>query len=258
MPIAIAGKRIIVTGGARGIGAAAVRNFVLEGAHVVAFDNRPEGEAVTAAADAQEPGSARFTLVDVSDEAAVKSAVDAAAAALGGVDAVFNIAGIERARSAEALSTADWRMMLDVNVIGVANVCAAAYPHMAVNGGSIVNFGSDAALGPHPNGVHYSASKGAVISYSRALAYDWAKVGIRVNSLAPAIWTPMYDEHRARFTKDELAAHDEMMKVTIPLGGRLGDPDTDLAPVLVFLASDASKFITGQIISVNGGAGYTR
>jgi len=258
MPIAITGKRIIVTGGARGIGAAAVRGFVREGAHVVTFDNRPEGEQVTATVSTQGPGTARFVLVDVCDEAAVRSAVDAAVDTMGGLDAVFNIAGIEPAKPAEALTAADWHKILDVNVVGTANICAAAYSHMAANGGSIINFGSDAALGPHPNGTHYSASKGAVISYSRALAYEWARVGIRVNSLVPAIWTPMYNEYRARFDAEELINHDKRMAEVIPLGGKLGDPDTDLAPVLVFLASDASKFITAQIISVNGGAGQTR
>jgi NAD(P)-dependent dehydrogenase (short-subunit alcohol dehydrogenase family) len=85
----------------------------------------------------------------------------------------------------------------------------------------------------------------------------WA-IGIRVNSVVPAVWTPMYDEHRATMNAEDLAAHDAAVAAAVPLGGRLGDPARDLAPVLVFLIGDGARFITGQLISVNGGANPTR
>jgi NAD(P)-dependent dehydrogenase (short-subunit alcohol dehydrogenase family) len=96
------------------------------------------------------------------------------------------------------------------------------------------------------------------MALTRTIAGDWGRYGIRANSVVPAIWTPMFDEARGRMSAEELAALDATFAALIPLGGKLGDPSTDLAPVLVFLASDASKFITGQIISVNGGLGQVR
>jgi NAD(P)-dependent dehydrogenase (short-subunit alcohol dehydrogenase family) len=97
-----------------------------------------------------------------------------------------------------------------------------------------------------------------VVSYARTIAAEWGRYGIRANCVIPAIWTPMYDEHRKRMDAATLAAHDAQMAALIPLGGKLGDPTTDLAPVLAFLASDGAKFITAQIISANGGLGQVR
>jgi len=258
MPISIEGKRIVVTGSAQGIGAAALVHFVREGAQVVAFDRLPSGEDVVAQANNGGPGKAWFRQVDVSDPEQVRSGLAQAVETLGGLDVLFNIAGIELGSPAETIPGEDWSRLFGVNVFGLANMCQAAFPHLKEHGGAIINVGSDAALGPYPNGAHYSASKGAVTSYSRTLSHEWGKYGIRVNTLAPAMWTPMYDGHRARMSPEALAAHDAKMRAVIPLGGKLGNPETDLAPVLAFLASDAARFITGQIISVNGGAGHTR
>lgn len=145
-----------------------------------------------------------------------------------------------------------------MNAKGTFLTAQAVFPYLRENGGTVINFGSDAALIPYPNGAHYSASKGAVLSLTRTLAAEWGRYGIRVNSVDPVIWTGMYDGYRARMTEEELAAHDAEQARTIPLGGKLGDPDSDLAPVLNFLVSDDSRFITGQIISVNGGAVQVR
>jgi 2-hydroxycyclohexanecarboxyl-CoA dehydrogenase len=123
MPISIEGKRIIVTGGGRGIGAATVRYFVAEGAHVAAFDILDEGTQVAADASVAGPGSATFRHVDVSDAGQVVAAVDAAMAELGGLDAAFSIAGIELSSPAEAIDEAAWDRTLGVNVKGVAHVC---------------------------------------------------------------------------------------------------------------------------------------
>jgi NAD(P)-dependent dehydrogenase (short-subunit alcohol dehydrogenase family) len=91
------------------------------------------------------------------------------------------------------------------------------------------------------------------MAWTRTVAQEWARYGITVNSVVPAIWTPMYDRHRARMRDDERTMHDLAMAHVIPLGGKLGDPDHDMAPVMVFLASDASRFMTGQAIVVDGG-----
>jgi NAD(P)-dependent dehydrogenase (short-subunit alcohol dehydrogenase family) len=96
------------------------------------------------------------------------------------------------------------------------------------------------------------------MSWTRTVAAEWGHHGITVNSVVPAIWTPMYNEYRARLQPDELAQHDAGMRAHVPIGGKLGDAEQDLGPVMVFLASDDSHFITGQIISVNGGIGMVR
>lgn len=85
------------------------------------------------------------------------------------------------------------------------------------------------------------------------MAQEWARYGITVNAVAPMIWTPMYDAHRAKMTAQELIDHDRHLASIIPLGGKLGDAERDLAPVMVFLASDSARFITGQTLSVDGG-----
>ncbi len=104
-----------------------------------------------------------------------------------------------------------------------------------------------------PGLAHYSAAKAAVLGWTRTAAKEWGKYRITVNALAPAMWTPMYEKFRARLDADQLAAHDAFMAQQIPLGGRLGDPDTAMAPVLLFLVSDGANFITGQTLAVDGG-----
>lgn len=258
MTISITGQRVVITGGARGIAAAAVNHFVSEGAHVVSIDVDAErGLDVADKANTAGPGSAHFIQADVSNRAEVTAAIDEAAAKLGGLDTVLAIAGIDRGGPAEDVSEAEWDLTLGVNVKGVVFTNQAAFPHLRANGGSIVNFGSDAAL---TGGVSspYAASKGAVASFTRAVANEWGRHGIRVNTLIPAIWTEMYEEFRQRMSAEELAGHDAGLAAVIPVGGKLGDPTKDLAPVLEFLSSDASRFVSGQIISVNGGMVHTR
>lgn len=258
MTISITGQRVIITGGARGIAAAAVKHFVHEGANVVSIDvDGIHGRDVAESANSEGPGTATFVHADVSNRAEITAAIDEAATKLGGLDTVLAIAGIDRGGPAESVSEGEWDLTLGVNVKGVVFTNQAAFPHLREKGGSIVNFGSDAALN---GGVSssYAASKGAVVSFTRAVANEWGRHGIRVNTLVPAIWTEMYQEFRLRMSPEELAGHDAGLAAVIPLGGKLGDPTEDLAPVLEFLSSDASRFISGQIISVNGGMVHTR
>lgn len=263
MTISVSGKRVIVTGGARGIAASAVRHLAKEGALVASFDIRDElGQAVADESNTAGPGKVTYYHVDVSDFGAVKTAVAAAAAELGGVDALLNIAGIDLNTPAETITETDWTKMLDVNVKGVAFMCQAAFPYLkgaSGGGGSIVNFASDAGLMAFPpGGAHYSAAKSALFGYTRTVAGEWGKHRIRINCLNPAIKTPQYEEHLAYLTPELRIAEDAYYDAAIPLGGELGNAETDLAPVLEFLVSDASKFITSQIICVNGGLISTR
>jgi NAD(P)-dependent dehydrogenase (short-subunit alcohol dehydrogenase family) len=99
----------------------------------------------------------------------------------------------------------------------------------------------------------YSASKAAVHVWTRAVAQEWAPLNITVNAVAPAMWTGMYDAYRDRLNAEELAEHDAMMAAQIPIGGKLGNPTRDLVPLLVFLAGDGARFISGQSFPVDGG-----
>jgi 2-hydroxycyclohexanecarboxyl-CoA dehydrogenase len=251
----LAGKRIIVTGGARGIGGSAAAAFVRADASVATLDviddlGRETAEAATSAG----PGRATYYHCDISRRDEVQEVFAAATQALGGLDALVNVAAIETRAPAESITEEEFDATISVNLRGTFLTNQAAFPYLRDNGGGrIVNFASGAALYPYLNGAHYSASKGAVISWTRTVAHEWGKHKISVNAVNPVIWTPMYEESRARYTPEELAAHDAKFAERIPMGGRSGDPDRDMAPVLVFLVGDGSRFITGQVISVDGG-----
>ncbi len=243
-------KRIIVTGGASGIAAAAVRAYAREGARVVSLDVDDEGGRRVAA----ELGERVVYLhCDVARRSEVFDVFAQAVDHLGGLDAMANVAGVERRTPAEDIADDEWDLVFDTNVKGTLYTNQAAFRHMKERGGRIINFGSAAGIRGQAGSAHYSASKGAVMAWTRTVALEWGKYGITVNSIVPAIWTPMYDAWRARMSDQERAIHDMAMKHIIPLGGRLGDPDRDMAPVMVFLVSDASRFMTGQAFAVDGG-----
>ena len=243
-------RRIIVTGGASGIAAATVRAYAREGARVVSLDVNDEGGRRVAA----EAGpNVTYHHCDIAQRAQVDEVFDRAAAAMGGLDVLANVAGVERGTPAEDIPEAEWDLVFAVNVKGTLFTNQAAFRHMREQGGRIINFGSGAGIRGQRGSAHYSAAKGAVMAWTRTVAQEWARHDITVNSIVPAIWTPMYDAHRARMSDEERAIHDMSMRYVIPLGGRLGDPDRDLAPVMVFLAGDGARFITGQAIAVDGG-----
>ncbi|WP_280424729.1 SDR family NAD(P)-dependent oxidoreductase [Nocardia carnea] len=260
MPISIEGKKILITGGARGIGGDSTRYLAAEGANIVTFDVRDElGIQLAEEATEAGPGSVTYRHVDVSNLDEIKAGVDFAAEHLGGLDAVFNIAGVAPHSAAEAIPEADWDSVLAINVKGLAYVCAAAFQHMKDTGGSIVNFAADAALMDGPiHSAAYSASKGAVISYTRTIGKEWAGYKIRANCVNPVVMTPIVEEARSVLSPEEREQYAKEIEQSIPLGGQFGDVEEDLAPVLLFLASDASKFMTSGIFCVNGGLAYVR
>jgi NAD(P)-dependent dehydrogenase (short-subunit alcohol dehydrogenase family) len=243
-------KRAIVTGGASGIGAATVRAYVAEGARVVSLDvNVAEGERVASSAGP----NAVFMPCDVADRRQVFDVFERAVTQLGGLDVMANVAGVERRTPAEDIPDDEWDQVFSVNVKGTLCTNQAAFRAMRQHGGRIINFGSGAGIRGQAGSAHYSASKGAVMSWTRTVAQEWAKYNITVNSVVPAIWTPMYDAYRARMSDQERMIHDMAMQHVVPLGGKLGDPDADAGPVMVFLASDLSHFMTGQCFAVDGG-----
>lgn len=244
---ALSGKRIIVTGAARGIGASAARALAFAGARVTALD------VVERPAETTHDGRLSQDLCDVSSRSSVTAAFDRAVGAMGGLDVLIHVAGVQRYTPAEAITDDEWDLVVGVNARGTMITNQAAFAHLKDGGGRIVNFASAAGALGLRGCAHYAASKGAVLAWTRTIAQEWGPYGISANAVAPGMWTPMYDTTRAGMTSEQLAAHDRGMAMMIPLGGKLGDPDTDMAPVLVFLASDASRFITGQTLAVDGG-----
>lgn len=243
-------RRIIVTGGASGIAAATVRAYAREGAHVASLDVADgPGREVAASAGPR----VTYYHCDVSKRADVNAVFDEAVGKMGGLDVMANVAGVERGTPAEDIPDDEWNLIFDVHARGTMLTNQAAFRHMKAHGGRIINFGSGAGIRGQRGSAHYSAAKAAVMAWTRTVAQEWGRHRITVNSVVPAIWTPMYDSHRARMSPEELAIHDLTMQHVVPLGGKLGDPDGDLAPVMVFLAGDGPRFITGQAFVVDGG-----
>lgn len=244
------GQRIIVTGAANGIGAATLAAYVGEGARVAALDVEDEQGRERVAALGER---AHFFHCDVSVKDDVESAFASAAAWLGGLDVLAHVAGIERGGAAESISAEDWSRVLAVNLLGTVFTNQAAFYHLKDRGGRIINFGSGGAVRGQVGSSHYAASKGGVHAFTRTVAQEWGGYGITVNAVAPGAWTRMYDEYLDRLGEQGRQMAINAMRHMIPIGGKLGDPARDIAPVMVFLASPAAHFMTGQLIAVDGG-----
>jgi meso-butanediol dehydrogenase/(S,S)-butanediol dehydrogenase/diacetyl reductase len=236
---------VIVTGGAKGIGAAAVRMFHAEGASVVLMD----ADAPAASALAADLGGQRLLVqsVDVTDAQQVQACVDAADARFGTPDVLVNSAGITDGHAPLDLPIERWRRVMAVNVEGAFSLCQAfaRKARAARKPAAIVNVASTAGLIGVPNRPVYVASKHAVVGLTRELAFDLAPLGIRVNAVAPGmVKTPMTDKYF------EDPANAERLRASTPLG-RVGLPE-EIAEVILFLASDAASFVSGAVIPVDG------
>lgn len=241
------GKRIVVTGGTSGMGEGIVRAFPALGAKVVFWGrNEEKGRQIG------EQTGAFFVKAEVSEEESVKQAMEQSAGILGGIDVLIHAAGVDSHSPAEKIDLAGWHKVMETNATGTFLTNQAVFPYMKETGGNIINFTSASAFILSPGQANYAASKGAVNSWSRTIAKEWMIYNIRVNLIAPCIKTPMYEKTRQMMTPEQLAAHDASL-AGLCLGGHLGDMETDFIPVMAFMASDSSKFITGQTISIDGG-----
>ncbi|WP_024754476.1 SDR family NAD(P)-dependent oxidoreductase [Streptomyces exfoliatus] len=242
----LTGLKALVTGGASGIGLATARTLAARGAAVAVLDLDPEG--------VREP--LLGLRADVSDDASVRSAVEEAAARLGGIDILVNNAGIGAAGTVEDNPDEQWHRVLDVNVLGMVRTTRAALPHLrraaAARPGaaSVVNTCSIAATAGLPQRALYSASKGAVLSLTLAMAADHVGDGIRVNCVNPGTAdTPWVA--RLLDAADDPEAERAALNARQPLG-RLVTAD-EVAAAIVYLAGPGAASVTGTALAVDGG-----
>ncbi|WP_405978300.1 SDR family NAD(P)-dependent oxidoreductase [Streptomyces sp. NBC_00158] len=242
----LTGRTALVTGAAGGIGRATALLLARAGAAVHCADRDERGLAETAALISKDGGSATAHPLDVTDRAALRAAV----AAAGPLDIAAAIAGVMHTSSVLDTTDEDLDRILDVNFKGVLHTCQEAVRAMISAGrpGSVVTMASGAVDAAQPGLLCYSVSKAAVVQLTKTLATESGPHGIRVNAVAPGwIRTPMTGRHGPEVQQQTEAA---MVRMS-PLG-RVGEPE-DIAQAVLYLASDASSFMTGQILRPNGG-----
>ncbi|MFN8322693.1 MAG: 3-oxoacyl-ACP reductase FabG [Chitinophagales bacterium] len=238
-------QTVVITGGASGIGAAAVHTFALQGAAVAIWDvNEVPGKELELLL-LNEGLVARFIKVNTASLAEVEAATRTVIQQFGKIDVLVNNAGITRDASLQKMTSEQWQQVLDVNLTGVFNCCKAVSPNMIEhNFGRIINTSSIVGLYGNYGQANYAASKAGVIAFTQTLARELGKHNITVNAVAPGfIATDMIQTIPAKVI--------DMMKEKVPLK-KLGTPE-DVANVYAFLASPEAQFISGTVISVDGG-----
>lgn len=245
----LGGKRVIVTGGASGIGREICKRFGEEGSEVGIFDLNEVGARETVAMMEKTGGKASAHKVDITDRASVDAAV-AEFASGGPIDILVNNAGWDKPIAFLDTDTDFWKKIVDLNLYGPLHMHHSVLPYMVKQqGGRVVNIASDAGRVGSSGEAVYAACKGGIISFTKTVARELARANIQLNAVCPGPTdTPLFEE----FSQGDAGAKvAEGLKRAIPMR-RLGQP-TDYPGIVAFLASDDAGFITGQVISVSGG-----
>lgn len=236
-------KTVLITGAASGIGLATAERFAQEGANLVLIDL---ADGLEEAAGEFDPERTLTVRADVTDPDQVAGAVKQGVERFGGLDVLFNNAGVAEMGEPEELTDAQWRKVIDTDVNGVYFVARACLPHLKESGGSIINTSSCSGTGGDWGMLPYNTAKGAVTNFTHALALDLGDKGVRVNAVNPSL------------TRSQLAGPIidnaplyEKFKERIPMG-RHAEPE-EVAAVVTFLASDDASFVHGANIPVDGG-----
>jgi len=252
MDLGLKGKTAVITGGASGLGRETAKYFIEEGAMVLIADRNEETLAETAKELEDMGGKVSSLQVDVTRYEDCDRMAAMAIEDFGAIDVVVAAAGVSTGNDF-FLNTQpkDWTAMLDINIRGLMNTNRATAPHMVERGrgGSIVNIASEAGKVGEKRIVVYSATKGAVMSFSKAFALEMGRYNIRVNAVCPGVTRTPMTERFGRPGDDMYAKASAFYPM-----GRLGEPE-DIASMITFLASDQSTWVTGQCISVSGGFG---
>lgn len=235
---------IIVTGGAAGIGGGITRKLIEMGAAVVVVDlNEEAGNTLLE----EFPNQTAFIKGDVSKVETAEKAVATAVSKFGRLTGLVNNAHASRQKPLLEHTQADWDLSFNTGFQATLQFMLAAYPELKKTGGAIVNFGSGAALSGSAFQASYAAAKEAIRGLSRVVATEWAADNIRVNVVCPVAYTEGVQNWKVNFPEEY-----ERVLSQVPLG-RFGDPKEDIAPIVAFLLSDASQYMTGQTLMADGG-----
>lgn len=259
----VAGKRVLITGAARGMGRSHAVRLAEEGADLILVDicaSLPELEYPLASRDELDETAKLVTgqggrvvtyVIDVRDDVALAAAVDDGVSQLGGLDAAVANAGVLTAGTWDTTTSAQWRTVVDVNLIGTWNTCAAALPHLVERGGSIVNISSAAGLKGTPLHTPYTASKHAVVGLSRALANELAAVNVRVNTVHPTgVATGMRPDSLHHLLVEKRPDLAPLFLNAMPI---VMAEAIDISNAVLFLVSDESRYVTGLEFKVDAG-----
>lgn len=243
----LTGRIVLITGAAGGLGREMALGLAEYGADVALADFEPEKAGHIREAISGMGRKSEVYRVDVTDPESVKELVERVNADFGRIDVLINSAGVNNRKPIVDYSPEEWDRIVDINLKGTFLCSQAAGRLMLARGkGKVINMGSVSSLLGHPNHGPYAASKGGVAQLTKVMAMEWAKAGINVNSICPAyIKTPLTEGYLA------IGDHYQKISSTIPMG-RLGEP-ADIVGAAIFLASEASNFISGHLLLVDGG-----